>query len=105
MSDHYASDGHDALVRLKEEISRLTEQQTEALKMATFLGMTTAEAEAYDARRVQITQLVRTLAQLSNGEPSNGTSPSNVPNINPEVSPSKTLTPSTTNSSRLEIDD
>jgi hypothetical protein len=94
MADHYASRGHNAL-RLKEEINRLTEQQTEALKMASFLGMTTAEAKAYDPRRVQITQLVPKLAQLSKGEPSNGASPSTIPNVNPEATPSKTTTPPT----------
>ena len=79
MGDHYASHGHDAILRLKEEINRLTGQPTEASKMATFLGMTTAEAEAYDARRVQITQLVRTLAQLSKGEPFERRMPINHP--------------------------
>lgn len=104
MADHYASHGHDAILRLKEEINRLTEQQTEALKMATFLGMTTAEAEAYDARRVQITQLVRKLAQLSKGEPSNGASPSTIPNVNPEATPSKKTTSSSNGNAQLRTD-
>ena len=104
MADHYASHGHDVILRLKEEINRLTEQQTEALKMGTFLGMTTAEAEAYDARRVQITQLVRKLVQLSKGEPSNGASPSNIPNANPDVTSSKSATSSNNGNSQLRTD-
>ena len=39
MADDFTSDDQDAILRLKQEINRLTEQQTEALKTATFLGM------------------------------------------------------------------
>ena len=104
MADDFTSDGQDAILRLKQEINRLTEQQTEALKTATFLGMTTAEAEAYDTRRVQITYFLRTLARLTGAEPSNGASPSHFANVNPEVTPSKTTISSTDGNSQLRTD-
>jgi hypothetical protein len=53
-----------AIDRLKQEIERLTEQQSEALKTATYVGMTAAEARSYDARRQQITKLVEELTTL-----------------------------------------
>jgi Ribonuclease G/E len=40
----------EAIHRLKEEIDKLTNQQTEALKTATYLGMTTDEAKEYEQR-------------------------------------------------------
>ena len=104
MADHFTSGGREAILRLNQEINQLTEQQTEALKRATFLGMTTAEAEAYDARRVQITQLLRTVAQLTGAEPSNGASPSHLANVNPEVTPSKTTISSKAVNSQLRTD-
>jgi hypothetical protein len=54
----------DAVQRLKEEIERLTEEQTEALKAASFGGMTAAEAKQYDERRKTITRLVQELSLL-----------------------------------------
>jgi len=87
MAEHFSSEGRAAILRLREEINRLSVLQTEALKMATFLGMTTAEAEAYDARRVQITRLVRTLAQIIQVEPAAGVSPLNIPSLQLEVRP------------------
>lgn len=54
----------DALQRIKHEIERLTSQQSEALKTATFVGMTAAEAETYDARRTRISELVERLRLL-----------------------------------------
>jgi hypothetical protein len=53
---------------LKAEIDLLTSQQTDALKMATFLGMTPEEAKDYDDRRSRITQLVKQLAMLTKAE-------------------------------------
>ncbi len=50
--------------RLKQEIDRLTAQQDEALKSATFLGMTTDEAKEYEERRNLILQLVTDLEML-----------------------------------------
>lgn len=50
--------------RLKEEIDRLTAEQDEALKTATYLGMTTDEAKEYEERRNLILQLVTDLEML-----------------------------------------
>jgi len=48
------SETAETIHRLKEEIDKLTEQQTEALKTATYLGMTTDEAKEYEQRREKI---------------------------------------------------
>jgi len=48
--------------RLKEEIDRLNQQQSQALKTATYLGMTPDEAQEYDQRRTRITELVMQLS-------------------------------------------
>jgi len=51
--------------RLKEEIDTLNQQQSEALKTATYLGMTPDEAQDYDQRRSLITDLVRQLSIIT----------------------------------------
>jgi hypothetical protein len=51
--------------RLKQQIDALTQQQTQALRQATYLGMTTDEAKEYDARRNEITRLARELSSLT----------------------------------------
>ena len=58
----------DAIHRLKQEIDQLSEQQSEALKSATYLGMTPDEAKEYDARRQKITQLVQELSLLQKAQ-------------------------------------
>ena len=50
--------------RLKEEIDKLTAQQHEALKTATYLGMTTDEAKDYEDWRTLILKLVSEMAML-----------------------------------------
>ena len=50
--------------RLKEEIDKLTAQQDEALKTATYLGMTTDEAKDYEDWRTLILKLVSEMAML-----------------------------------------
>ena len=50
--------------RVKGKIDRLTEQQSDALKRAIYLGMTTDEAKKYDERQRQITELVQELTLL-----------------------------------------
>lgn len=54
----------DAVHRVKGEIDRLTEQQSDALKRAIYLGMTTDETKKYDERQRQITELVQELTLL-----------------------------------------
>ena len=48
-----------AVHRLKREIDQLTQEQVEALKSATYLGMTAEQAKQYDERRKNITRLVQ----------------------------------------------
>jgi len=50
--------------RLKEEIDKLTAQQDEALKTATYLGMTTDEAKDYEDWRTLILKLVSEMAMI-----------------------------------------
>jgi hypothetical protein len=53
-----------AVHRIRTEIERLTVVQIEALKSATFLGMTADDAKEYDTRRAEIGKLVELLAAL-----------------------------------------
>jgi len=53
-----------AIKRMTEEIYSLAEEQTKALKAATFLGMTTNEANEWDSRRGRIRHLVTEIEQL-----------------------------------------
>ena len=54
----------DTIHRLQHEIDGLAEEQTDAMEVETFIGLTTKETEQYDARRVRIMQLVRQLRLL-----------------------------------------
>jgi hypothetical protein len=57
-----------AVQQLKREIDRLTQVQADALKSATFIGMTPDEAKEYDERRQKITELVKELALLEKAQ-------------------------------------
>jgi hypothetical protein len=59
-----APDPLDTVHHLKEEIDRLTEEQIEAMKMATFAGLTPDEAKEYEDRRAKILELVEQLRML-----------------------------------------
>ena len=61
------SDTMHVFHRVKGKIDRLTEQQSDALKRAIYLGMTTDEAKKYDERQRQITELVQELTLLEQG--------------------------------------
>lgn len=50
--------------QLKAEIERLSDEQSTALKTATFVGMTPDEAKEYDERRKKITRLMEELRIL-----------------------------------------
>lgn len=64
MNTYNASDSVDTVQRLRQEIDKLTREQTEALQTATFVGMTALESKIYDARRQRITELVEQLRVL-----------------------------------------
>ncbi|HUK47037.1 MAG TPA: hypothetical protein VLW06_05575 [Terriglobales bacterium] len=59
-----SSDSDSALFvrRIKEEIDRLTCEQDEAIKTATFLGMTAQQERQFHVRRGRITRLIEQLA-------------------------------------------
>jgi hypothetical protein len=50
--------------RLREEIDRLTGEQIEAMKTATFRVLTTDESKEYEDRRAKILELVEQLRIL-----------------------------------------
>ena len=54
----------ETIHQLKEEIDKLTEQQSEALNLAIYVGMTPDEAAEYDERRGRILQYVQDLKTL-----------------------------------------
>ena len=66
MTSYDTSASIDPVQHLRDEIEKLTQEQSEALKTATFVGMTAAEAKIYDARRRRITELVEKLRGLQN---------------------------------------
>jgi DNA-directed RNA polymerase specialized sigma24 family protein len=57
-----------AIHRLKEEIDKLTLEQTEALRMAMYVGMTPDEAKEYDERRALILAYVQDLKMLEESQ-------------------------------------
>ena len=50
---------------LTAEITRLSEQQIDAMRTATFVGMTEAEAHELEQRRARIRELVRELERVT----------------------------------------
>jgi len=52
------------IYRLRDEIHSLTEKQTDAMETETFIGLTRDETKAYEARRLQIANLIRQLRLL-----------------------------------------
>ena len=57
-------DSADEIVRVKQEIDRLTKEQSKLLKDAIYVGMTLDEARRFYERRHQITKLLEELALL-----------------------------------------
>ena len=53
------------LQHLTSEITRISDQQTEALRMAAFVGMTEEEAREYQQRRKRLSELVQEFAALT----------------------------------------
>lgn len=53
-----------AIHRLRDQIGQLTEQQTEALRTAVYVGMSPAEVKAYDDRHAQILELLNQLSEM-----------------------------------------
>jgi endonuclease IV len=62
------ADAKDAVQRVKQEIDRLTEEQSEALHLAVYVGMSRHEAKKYDERLETIKMLVDELASLCDNQ-------------------------------------
>jgi hypothetical protein len=62
MNSYDTSNSVDMVERIRREIETLRKELSDALKTATFVGMTAEEAKAYDARRKQLTALVEQLS-------------------------------------------
>ena len=62
-----APDHVKAVKRVHAKIQRLTEEQDYAIKTATFVGMTPAEAKVYDTLRTTVLELTEQLRQLESG--------------------------------------
>ncbi len=58
----------ELMQNIKKEIDQLAEQQSESLKTATYLGMSSEEAREYDDRRDRIAELTRQLESLQDGQ-------------------------------------
>jgi hypothetical protein len=64
MSDGEPRESQTVIQRVKEEIGRLSEQQTAAGKIAALVGMTTDDSRQYKQRHSRIKRLTRELAEL-----------------------------------------
>jgi hypothetical protein len=63
MSSTVAAKRGTSIHRLKKEMARLSEQQTEAMKMARLGGLTMKEVKQYAARHSRIIHLLRELSR------------------------------------------
>jgi hypothetical protein len=57
--------GRSLRQRIATEITQLSEEQTEAMCRATFLGMTLDEAKQYEERRRRIADLIEQLEMVA----------------------------------------
>lgn len=64
MSEQDSLGNSNTVDLMKQELAQLTQKQSEALKEATFLGMTPSRAKEYEQRRDQIAKLVAKVHQL-----------------------------------------
>ena len=63
MSSGDSFGNRDSVDLLKQELARLTQEQSEAIRTATFLGMTPSDAKVYEQRRDQIAGLKGKIAE------------------------------------------
>jgi hypothetical protein len=64
MNSYDYSNSVDGTTGIRQEIDNLKQQLDDALKNATFVGMTPDEAKTYDARRQRLTFLTEQLRQM-----------------------------------------
>lgn len=64
MPSNPSSEAIKTIERIKSEIETLRQQHLEALKAATYLGMTREQEKVLEERRVKITKLMRELTEL-----------------------------------------
>lgn len=58
------------IARIKEQIRILVEEQSRALQLAIYVGMSTSDTKAYDERRERISTLSRELQRMQANESS-----------------------------------
>jgi hypothetical protein len=63
MSSGDSFGNRDSVDLLKQELARLTQEQSEAIRTATFLGMSPSDAKVYEQRRDQIAGLKGKIAE------------------------------------------
>ena len=56
------------ITNLRGQIAKLTEQQSNALQRAIFVGMTPKDANEYDERRLEILQCLQDLKALEESQ-------------------------------------
>jgi len=66
MSRMVASERNASLHRLEREVERLSERQSEAMRMARFAGMTLREVKEYGARHRRIIHMLKEMAMIDN---------------------------------------
>jgi hypothetical protein len=54
----------DYIQTLRNKLAVLNQEQADAMRRATYVGMTPAEAKVFAARRLEIDALTKELAQL-----------------------------------------
>ena len=64
-SQHPSMTGKDRIQTLRNERAALTQQQSEATRRATYVGMSAEQAKAFEARRTQLEALTRELEGLT----------------------------------------
>lgn len=58
------------IARIEEQLRILVEEQSRALQMAIYVGMSTSDTKAYDERRDRISTLSRELQRIQANESS-----------------------------------
>jgi hypothetical protein len=64
MHPYDTSKSVDTIQGIRQEIENLRQELSDALKTATYVGMTAEEAKTYDERRQRLTALVERLREL-----------------------------------------
>ena len=64
MNEPQRSRSEDRIRSLREQILTLSDEQTESLRLATFVGMTAEEGKEFDTRQDRLIELMKQLAEI-----------------------------------------